>query len=287
MHALCVARRTWMKAHCASMWALTQRQRPWAPRCECGPALSATASSPMKQDCYTTWSTCAWTQSTSLRPSTCWAVLPPSAERSTVGPRRVPPMTCCLLSSHSRRQRHWLRSCSHHPPHWLRCRPATWHTPETRTSEVQAAKMLPSSPTSGHKSQRQTREKSTSPNDLRWVQQLLAASDGLHDLVKCGLPLLMGDMYNITVQWARVYDGNLRHVSLAAWRNARFSFLPCVVAVYLLCLFSFAVTLLLHIKGCITCYAAILPCHYLKCCICMSVMRPLTIDVMWDGIFEV
>lgn len=76
-----------------------------------------------------------------------------------------------------------------------------------------------------------------------------------------------------------------RQVSLAAWHNARFSFLPCVVSVYFLCLFSFAVTLLLHIKSCITCYAAILPCHYLKCCICMSVMRPLTIDVMWDGIF--
>lgn len=45
-----------------------------------------------------------------------------------------------------------------------------------------------------------------------------------------------------------------------------FFFLPRVVAVYLclVCLFSFEVALLLHIKGCTTCYAAMLPCPLLK-----------------------
>lgn len=65
-------------------------------------------------------------------------------------------------------------------------------------------------------------------------------------------------------------------------------FLPRVVAVYLclLCLFSFEVALLLHIKRCTTCYAAMLPCHYSKCCIWMSVLWPLIISEIKHLRFE-
>lgn len=191
-----------------------------------------------------------------------------------MGPRRVPSPTCCRRR-HPHSRRPWL-PCRHRPRPWLCCRPATWHTPEARASQVQAAQMLPSSPVCGHKSQRQTKGKSGNHPPLDSNQVQLPPSDGLHDFDKCGLlachggrepacdtvisyaarppptPLPVSYLQHVSFLTLSVTQRTFsRGTSLCSWCAC-----ACVcmcVCVYLVWLFSSPVVLFSHVKICHTC----------------------------------